>query len=221
MAQFSRQSGSFGGTDIKAVIGSVPIGTLQGISYQITRETGPVYTMGSSDPRGFSKGKRAIAGSLVFIQFDKEPIMQLFADPDDPNRQRHFLSDIDDLRPEYNVNGDIPVNQTTVTPAGETSINTAGAPASAQESPIASAGGDQIRALPWYPDQIPPFDIVLTAASEQGSLGIMKVIGVQIMNAGYGVSIDDIQSEHSYTFVARSILPWTLQGINGIHPDMV
>jgi hypothetical protein len=40
----------------------------------------------------------------------------------------------------------------------------------------------------------------------------MKILGVEILNGGYGVSIDDIVSEHSYTFVARGLLPWQAQG---------
>ena len=100
---FTRGYNSFGGVDIKAVIGANVIGSIQGISYQVSREKAPIYTMGSADPRAFARGKRAIAGSLVFVQFDTEPLMYELAnqDPKQESRRLYFLSDVDDLRPEY------------------------------------------------------------------------------------------------------------------------
>jgi len=217
ISSFTRGYNSFSGVDIKATIGAKAIGTLQGISYQVSREKAPIYTMGTADPRAFARGKRAIAGSLVFIQFDAEPLMYELANPNDETRQLYFLSDVDDLRPEYNMNDEIPVADTTVTPVGESSPNVPGAPAGGQESDVTSAASDQKRALPWYPDQLPPFDVVLTAANEYGALAIMKILGVELMNSGHGVSIDDIVSEHSYTYVAHGMVPWVSQGV---HEDM-
>lgn len=216
-SEFTRGYNSFSGIDIKATFGTKVIGTLQGISYSISREKAPIYTMGSADPRAFARGKRGIAGSMVFIQFDSDPLMMELANPTDETKQLYFLSDIDDLRPEYNA-GPIPVAGTGVAAVGEGSPNAPGVPANLQESEITTAGSDQIKALPWYADQIPPFDIVLAAANEYGALSIMKILGVELMNSGYGVSVDDIVSEHSYTYIAHGMLPWTSQGT---HPDMV
>jgi hypothetical protein len=213
-SEFTRGYNSFSGIDIKATFGTKVIGTLQGISYSISREKAPIYTMGSADPRAFARGKRGIAGSLVFIQFDADPLMWELANPDDDTRQLYFLSDIDDLRPEYSAGETITVAGTTISSGG---VNVPGAAAGAQESEITTAGGDQAKAIPWYADQIPPFDIVLAAANEYGALAIMKVLGVELMNSGYGVSVDDIVSEHSFTYIAHGMLPWTSQGI---HPDM-
>ena len=78
-----------------------------------------------------------------------------------------------------------------------------------------------IAARPWYADQILPFDIVLTASNEYGMLAMMKVLGVELLNNGYGVSIDDIVSEHSYTYIAASIIPWTSLGIHDQMKDQL
>lgn len=215
VSSFTRGFNSFSGVDIKVTIGNKAIGEVQGVSYQVSREKAPIYTMGSADPRSFSRGKRAIAGSLVMIQFDSDPMLTNLADAQ--NNPLFFLSDTDDLRPEYDASSQIPVAGTTVTPVGTESANAPGAPVGQQESNVSTAGSDQVRAVPWYPDQIPPFDIVLTAANEYGALAIMKILGVELMNNGYGVSIDDIVSEHSFTYVATGIVPWTTQGI---HPSM-
>ena len=128
-----------------------------------------------------------------------------------------FLADIDELRPAYTAGEPIPIPGTTVTPVGSTSVNLPGAAAQNQESDISTVGQDMVAATPWYPDQILPFDIVLSATNEYGMLSIMKILGIELMNSGFGVSIDDIVCEHSYTYIATGIIPWTTQGI---HPDM-
>jgi len=215
-SEFTRSYNSFSGVDIKATFGTKVIATIQGISYSVSREKAPIYTMGSADMRAVGRGKRGIGGSLVFVQFDQEPIMAELANPGDETKQLYFLSDIDDLRPEYNA-GTISTLNTGVSAVGSGSSNAPGVPVNLQESDITTAGSDQVKALPWYPDQIPPFDIVLAAANEYGALAIMKILGVELMNNGSGISIDDMVSEHSYTYMAHGLIPWTSQGM---HPDM-
>jgi len=165
--------------------------------------------MGSADPRAFARGKRGIAGSLVFIQFDTNPLLYELANPNDKANALYYQGDTDDLRPEYSF-GDkyASVSQTGITSASGIGPGTA---AQDQESDIETVADDQQAMIPWYEDQIPPFDIVLSAANEYGALAIMKILGVEILSGGYGVSIDDIVSEHSYTFIATGILPWTWQ----------
>ena len=55
MNTFTKSYTSFSGVDITAVFDSVPIGNLQGISYSITREKSPIYSLGNADPRSFSR----------------------------------------------------------------------------------------------------------------------------------------------------------------------
>jgi hypothetical protein len=215
-SEFTRGYNSFSGVDIKAVFGSKTIGSLQGISYSISREKAPIYTMGSADPRAVSRGKRGIAGSLVFIQFSAEPLLEEMANPN--NNPVKFISDTDDLRPENTFTATTPIATTTVGPVGAESPNFPGAAGDAQESDISTVTSDQVAAIPWLPDQIPPFDVVLSAANEYGGLSLMKVLGLELMNSGYGVSVDDLVSEHSYTWIAHGIVPW--QDL-GKHPDAV
>ena len=71
MDSFTRTYNSFSGVDMLVAFNNKIIGELQGISYTVQREKAPVYTMGSADPRSFSRGKRGIAGSMVFMVFDR------------------------------------------------------------------------------------------------------------------------------------------------------
>lgn len=57
--QYRKTFTSFSGADIVATFGGKVIGELQQISYSVSREKAPVYTLGSSNPRSFSRGRLA------------------------------------------------------------------------------------------------------------------------------------------------------------------
>lgn len=59
---YTKTYSSFSGADITASIGNYLIGELQSITYSVTREKAPIFTMGNPNPRSFSRGKRGIAG---------------------------------------------------------------------------------------------------------------------------------------------------------------
>lgn len=200
---YSRSYNSFSGVDIKAVFANKTLAELQAISYSITREKAAIYTMGSADPRSFSRGKRGIAGTLVFIMFDRHVMLSQLGGMS-PDGGLRFQADVDDIRPEF-------IDPTTTFAADLTSTSgvTAADVVQNQESPISSVSADQELALAWYADQLPPFDVTLAAANEYGALAVMRIFGVELLNEGYGVSIDDIVSEQQHTYVARSILGWT------------
>ena len=68
-----------------------------------------------------------------------------------------------------------------------------------------------VEETPMYTDQILPFDVSLVAASEYGAAMVMRIFGVEILNEGSGVSVDDVSNELQTTFLARFISPWTPQ----------
>ena len=193
---------SMAGADIKAVFGTIPFGELQAISYAVTREKAPIYTMGSPDPRSYSRNKRGIAGSFVWINFDRHALLENFQ-----KAGVFFLADIDDLRPAYVAAST--GNFDSVLTTSQLSNVRPGSTIEFAESPIDSVWGDQEAAIPWYSDQIPPFDIILAANNEYGASAQMKLVGVEILNDGMGVSIDDTVIESQSTFVCRTVLPWT------------
>ena len=71
--------------------------------------------------------------------------------------------------------------------------------------------GFKALALPWYTDQILPFDMTMACANEYGAAASAKVFGIEILNEGFGTSIDDSVMEAQATFVARTVSP--LQGV--------
>jgi len=183
VSEYTRSYNSFSGVDIQATFGGKLIGELQGVSYSVTREKAPIYTMGSADPRSFSRGKRGIAGTLIFTVFDRSAIMETLKDS-------KFFAHLSDIQKSIGEDG----------PVG-TQI--------AEESVTGQTFSDNQWSAAWYPDQIPPFDIVLTAANEYGQVAIMTIWAVEILNEGSGMSIDDIVTEQEMTFIARRVSPWS------------
>lgn len=203
-SQFANANNSFSGVDIRATFNGVTVAELQAISYSIKREKAPIYTMGSPDPRGFSRGKRGIAGTLVCVMFDRNVLLGAFGIyQSDLNKQMLFLSDIDDVRPEASVTSDVFASNLTTA-----SLTEVGATVENAETALTSIDSDQEVAAPWYVDQIPPLDVTLAAANEYGHLSVMRIAGVEMLDEGYGVSIDDMLSEMQHTYVARNMQGW-------------
>jgi len=175
---------SFSGVDITPVFQGQPIGAIQAVSYSINREKAPIYTMGRVSPRAFARGKRGIAGSLIFIVFDSHALIDALGNTS------LFSADTSET-------GIAPKDRATK--AHETMRQTG----------VDSGQDSQVAMAPWYSDQIPPFDIVLSAANEYGAQASMNIYGVELLNENSGVSIDDIVTEQQYTYIARDITFWT------------
>lgn len=200
-SEIARSYNSFSGSDIKAVIGNTQFAELQQISYSITREKAPIYTMGSPDCRAYSRNKRGIAGSLVWINFDRHALLALFQ-----NARGTFVADSDEIRPQFSdVSNGSAVFQSSVVRSFGPSI---GATIDQLDQlTITSSASDTELATAWYSDQILPFDITLTGANEYGAMCAAKIFGIEILNEGSGIGIDDAVAEMQATFVARVVEP--------------
>jgi hypothetical protein len=175
---------TFSGADIVATFGGVSIGALSGITFSVTREKAPIYTMGSPNPRSFSRGKRGIAGSLIFTVFDRPALYKMLeVNHQSGDTQQWFYT-----RSHNALPGD-----TTFKSRGIADVNTDGVSVS--------------KKVPYYADQIPPFDITITFVNEYGQSAVRSIYGVELLNEGSGASMDDIVIEETMTYVARELGP--------------
>lgn len=69
-------------------------------------------------------------------------------------------------------------------------------------------GALSVRRSAQHADQVYPFDITLAAQNEYGRASSCAVIGVEIINEGGGISVDDITNEQQMTFIAITKTPW-------------
>jgi hypothetical protein len=177
------------GTDIVATIDGILIGNLNGISFSTTREKAPIYVMGSVDAVAFGRGKRGHAGSLIFTNFDRHALYDImegsYLDKNEGSSSRYQY---------YKKQTDIPAG-------GRSRLL-----GTLQLDALSALGSSKDIAN--YSDQIPPFTISLTSMNEYGNISAMHILGVELINEGSGVSIDDIVTETQMTFVARAIVGW-------------
>ena len=206
-SEISRAYNSFSGSDIRCYIGPIGFAELQGVSYHITREKAPIYTMGSADPRSFSRNKRGIAGSLIWINFDRHGLLEVFR-----KAKGTFVANRDDVRPQFRAAENAYLGQTALFNSGlvRDTVNAMPLTATVDQQVTVSeeTSGWKELAAPWYADQILPFDITMSGSNENGAATAMKIFGVEILNEGSGISIDDAVQEMQATFVARAIEPW-------------
>lgn len=191
-AHYGNTYTSFSGADIVATMAGVPIGTLSAITWSVTREKAPIFTMGSPNPRSFSRGKRGIAGSMMFTTFDR-PAMYAVIQKNVANESFRIWTRQWNLLP--NVNSGLAANI----------------------SDVNSNMSGMTTALPYYADQILPFDVTITFANEYGQAAVRAIYGVELINEGSGASMDDITIEESMTYVARELGPMipTLTQVGG------
>ena len=192
--KYTKTYSTFGGSDIVCSFDDVVIGECQAITYSITREKVAVYTLGSAEPRSFSRGKRGIAGNLVFIVFNRDALLSSLGDR---KISKYKGNDVVTLLNEYDTRflsmdkwDDCMTNA---------ALDNAGQPDEYTNALV----NDQ--AQPIYADELLPFDITISCANEYGQRAVTVIYGVEILNEGVGFSIDSPTSERAYTFVARAV----------------
>jgi len=204
----------FTGTDIFSVFEDMIVSTLQGISYSITRQKAPIYTMGSPDPRAFARSKRGIAGSMIMTTFDRHALADFM-------RTSQFAA----KKKSIETTASNPYNQSVgVSPAQiQKSIQSMNPSEIGSELGISAAAAmetnapDQMSELsaPMFTDQLMPFNVTLMSSSEYGIGAVMRIFGLEILNEGSGFSIDDTSNEVQMTYICRLISPWVQQKFSG------
>ena len=187
-----------------------------------------MYTLGNADPRSFSRGKRAIAGSCVFAVFDRDALLDELTEettwqqiaPD------AMFTAAGNLTTRYEDGGftnalaltnwnkksqATGLNPSNITSTGEnntgTVTNTTGAASNGSGKTINVPQGFGIinRTNILYADTLPPLDVTMTFANEYGQAAFQKIYDMDFLNEGSGVSVDSIVMEREMSWIARRI----------------
>jgi len=195
--KYTKTYSTFSGCDIVAAFNGKVIGELQAITYSVSREKAPVYTMGSAEPRSFSRGKRGIAGTLVFTVFDRDALIEEFKE-----KLNGTTTGIQKFKAERDANND--VNFTSVEDWDAQMSNYAEV-GDQTGTNIGNTSSLVSKYQAVYADEILPFDVTISFANEYGQRAVLTIYGVELLNEGSGYSIDSVTTEKAYTFVARKI----------------
>lgn len=195
--EYTKTYTSFSGCDIVASFNGKTIGELQGITYSVSREKAPIYTMGSAEPRSFSRGKRGIAGSLVFTVFDRDALIEEFKD-----KLNGENLGIQKFKANASHKNYLSIEEWDAQMSGYTGYNEGPSDNGELSGKVSDLVG---KYAPVYADEILPFDITITMANEYGQRAVLVIYGVELLNEGSGYSIDSVTTEKAYTFVARRV----------------
>jgi hypothetical protein len=160
----TRSYNSFSGSDIRAVIGQYQFAELQAVSYSVSREKAPIYTLGSADVRSFSRNKRGIAGSLIWVNFDRHALLNLVK-----KLGGTFVANVDDVRPQFQPDANVFLSQNAI--FNQTLVRSNGIAADATIDALSgqrldTVSGFKQEAQAWYSDQVLPFDITLAGTTK-------------------------------------------------------
>lgn len=184
---------TYSGSDIVAVVmpmtqdvPPVVLGELMAISYSVNRQKYPVRVLGSAPILAYTKGPRTVAGTMVFSVFDEHALRELM----DLNAVDFDAVGIGPQLHGLGLSGAADVGNVA---EGEALTGGLDKPTNQQY---------RIHTV----DDIPPFDIVVTFANEYGSTSTLKIIGAEFVDDGAVMSIQDLITQNTISYVARDIV---------------
>lgn len=187
----------FSGADVAVIFGEEYIGECMSLTVGINREAAPVYVMGRKSPIAVSKGKRGIGGSFVLAQLGYDALLEYYDRVIKDSTKREIW-----IRKDEEV---LQMTGATYDRAKTPEVSSAGsAPTSADAAAVAQTDL-WVKTQPFYVDQLPPFNITIIGINEQGEKMGFRIYGVTILNNGLGISIDELNMEQKYTFVATAV----------------
>lgn len=126
---------SFAGSDINVSIAfkggqPVTVGEAQTVTYSLFRPMNPVYGLGDARPKGYVRGQRTVAGSIIFTVFTRNVLLdtfyEAFRNQNSKCVNREYLTD--ELPPfdihmtfmnEYGVGSRLVIHDVRVTTEGQ------------------------------------------------------------------------------------------------------
>jgi hypothetical protein len=104
------------------------------------------------------------------------------------------VADINEIRPQYSLNAPSAnaLFSSSIVRNNGTSISSV---TSELDTQVSNLDNMWTLATPSYTDQVLPFNVTLTGANEYGAMTAGKILGIEILNEGSGISVDDAVSE--------------------------
>lgn len=188
---------SFSGSDVVVIFGDQYIGECMSFTVGVNREAGPLYTMGRKEPIAIPKGKRGIGGSFILAQLGYDALLQYYSSIMGDKATSPIWIRKDENLPI--TEGQRTAGQTINTDNNQTDI---GATVNSLKN-----SGDLWVSLdsPNYVDQMPPFNATIVGVNEQGKKMGFRVYGITIVNEGMALSIEELNMEKRYTFIAQAV----------------
>lgn len=227
---------TFAGGDLFIYINNIRVGNLESLTYTVSTETVGNYNMGDRNPKAFTQGKRMVAGSMVFSQYDRHAVLQgVF------NLTKlgvRTLGDLWENTGAINAADALITKNTTLsmgnnTLPGATSVAPTYVPAVDATNTTRIVDAYNLRGVSLesfnrelleqlrqtarliaatrltYSDQLPPFDMTIIGMEKSGRAARAAIFGIQFVQETAGWTQNDLGSSMGLSFVARHVDPWS------------
>lgn len=170
----------------------VVIDSIQTLSYQIHTDKAPVRAIGFKYPKGYTHGQRLIAGSLITTVINEHPLIQL----------------IDQVNSLFNWTGGFEPQRLTqskkVLQQNIDIYNSYKSKEKLEKFTDASMNRELIPSSTLI-DQLPPLNCSILGVNEAGNAVHVMLYGLEFINDGAVLSVQDILTENTSTFVCQDI----------------
>jgi hypothetical protein len=191
----------FSGADTVVIFGDEYVGECMSFTVGVNRESGPLYVMGRKSPIAIPKGKRGIGGSFILAQLGYDALIsyvsKIFSQSSSAPKV-WIRQDESDLQAKGYSDKNLALNPATTSAGATVNVPAGGALAKSDL---------WTEVDPFYADQIPPFNITVVGVNEQGDKMAFRIFGCTVINEGVAISIDELNIEKKYTFIANSMSP--------------
>jgi hypothetical protein len=188
---------SFSGSDVVVIFGDQYIGECMSFTIGVNREAGPLYTMGRKEPIAIPKGKRAIGGSFILAQLGYDALLQYYSS---------IMGDKSKSPIWIRKDENIPITEGQRVAGQVINANNNQTDIGATVTSIQNSGDLWVNLdTPNYVDQMPAFNATVVGLNEQNKKMGFRVYGITIVNEGMALSIEEINMEKRYTFIAQAV----------------
>ena len=163
------------------------LGVIQTLSVSSFREKHAVRSLGFQNAVGYTRGNRTIAGHLIFSLVNQHPFV-------DKNGRRGGILE--------QVSGGIGSPQSFSHPDDDDEDDVLAHQINRRHQYDFTWDSQTFGHL-MHPDELPPFDIIVTFANEAGNIGRIILHGVDLHEQGMTLSIEDLFTEVVYKYTAR------------------
>jgi len=185
----------FSGADVTVIFGDHYIGECMSFTVGVNREAGPLYVMGRKEPIAIPKGKRGVGGSFILAQLGYDALLKYYKE----------IMGAQGKDQKIWVRSD---EQVPIVSADTRNVGNGAASADILDTSNSTLAKNDLWSeldTPNYVDQMPPFNITIVGVNEQGTKMGMRVYGVVLINDGMAISIDELNIEKRYTFIAQAV----------------
>lgn len=187
----------FSGSDVVVIFGDQYIGECMSFTVGVNREAGPLYTMGRKEPIAIPKGKRGIGGSFILAQLGYDALLEYYSS---------IMGDKSKSPIWIRKDESIPITEGQRVGGQVINANNNTSDINATVNSLKNSGDLWINLdTPNYVDQMPPFNATIVGVNEQGNKMGFRVYGITIINEGMALSIEELNMEKRYTFIAQAV----------------